>query len=39
MVLTVMALSLPAPGYKDIFQCRQLLVLCGERAWEEQGLH
>ena len=34
-----MALSLPAPWYKDILQCRQLLVLCGERAWEEQGLH
>ena len=39
MVLTVMALSLPAPWYKNILQCRQLLVLCGERAWEEQGLH
>ena len=34
-----MALSLPAPWYKDILQCRQLLVLCGERAGEEQGLH
>ena len=34
-----MALSLPAPWYKDILQRRQLLVLCGERAWEEQGLH
>ena len=34
-----MALSLPAPWYKNILQCRQLLVLCGERAGEEQGLH